>query len=102
MPEVSDTTLSTFAPPAAQAHAWAASHLSAWAAVWAKATGLPLTVMTRAASDDYSLAVPITPAVVASEQQVADAFTAAGLIPVHVNFSQFVDASVNATPGTSS
>ena len=86
----------------AQAHRWASSHLSAWAAVWAKASGLPLTVMTQAADDSASLAVPITPAVVASEQQVADAFTAAGLIPVHVNFSQFVDPSFNPTAGASS
>ena len=85
----------------AQAHRWANSHLSAWAAVWAKASGLPLTVMNQAASDDYSTAVPITPAVVASEQQVADAFTKAGLIPVHVDFSQFVDTSFNTTVGAS-
>lgn len=85
----------------AQAHQWAASHLSAWAAVWAKAGGLPLTVMTQAASDSASLAVPITTAVVASEQQVADAFTKAGLIPVHVKFSQFVDTSFNATASAS-
>ena len=83
----------------AQAHRWANNHLSAWAAVWAKASGLPLTVMTKAASDDSSLAVPITPAVIASEQQVANAFTASGLIPVHVNFSQFVDTAFNATAG---
>src|SRR5580693_9050927 len=81
----------------AQAHRWANNHLSAWAAVWAKASGLPLTVMTKAASDDSSLAVPITPAVIASEQQVANAFTTSGLIPVHVNFSQFVDTSFNTT-----
>jgi len=85
----------------AQAHQWANSHLSAWAAVWAKATGLPLDVMTRAASDDSSLAVPITPAVVASEQQVSNAFTTAGLIPVHVDFSQFVDTAFNATAASS-
>jgi sulfonate transport system substrate-binding protein len=84
----------------AQAHRWANNHLSAWAAVWAKASGLPLTVMTHAASDDSSLAVPITPAVIASEQQVANAFTTSGLIPVHVNFSQFVDTAFNATAGT--
>jgi sulfonate transport system substrate-binding protein len=85
----------------AQAHRWANSHLSAWAAVWAKASGLPLSVMTKAANDDYSLAVPITSAVVASEQQVANAFTASGLIPVHLNFSQFVDTSFNATAAAS-
>jgi hypothetical protein len=39
--------------------------------------------------------------VVASEQQVADAFTTSGLIPVHVNFSQFVATSFNATASAS-
>jgi sulfonate transport system substrate-binding protein len=84
----------------AQAHRWANSHLSAWAAVWAKASGLPLAVMTKAANDDASLAVPITPAVIASEQQVSNAFTASGLIPVHVNFNDYVDTVFNATAGT--
>ena len=86
----------------AQAHRWANRHLPAWAAVWAKASGLPLTVMTQAANDDYSLAVPITPAVIASEQQVSDAFTKAGLIPVHVDFSRYVDTAFNDTAGASS
>jgi sulfonate transport system substrate-binding protein len=86
----------------AQAHAWASSHLSAWAVVWAKASGLPDPVMVKAAGDDASLAVPITPAVVSSEQQVSDAFTKAGLIPVHVNFSDYVDTSFNSTATTSS
>ena len=81
----------------AQAHAWATNHQSAWAAVWAKASGLPDTVMVKAASDDSSLAVPITPAVITSEQQVSDAFTKAGLIPVHVDFSQYVVTSFNDT-----
>jgi sulfonate transport system substrate-binding protein len=81
----------------AQAHAWATNHQSAWAAVWAKASGLPDTVMVKAASDDSSLAVPITPAVITSEQQVSDAFTKAGLIPVHVDFSQYAVTSFNDT-----
>jgi sulfonate transport system substrate-binding protein len=80
-----------------QAHAWATSHQSAWAGVWAKATGLPYSVMLKAASDATSNAVPITPAVINSEQQVSDAFTAAGLIPVHVNFHAYVDTSFNST-----
>ena len=84
----------------AQAHRWANSHLSAWAAVWAKASGLPLAVMAKAAADDSSLAVPITPAVIASEQQVSNAFTASGLIPVHVNFANYIDTAFNATAGT--
>ncbi len=48
-----------------------------------------------------ALAAPITPAVAAFGQQVAGAFTASGLILVHVNFSQFADASSNATASAS-
>jgi sulfonate transport system substrate-binding protein len=83
----------------AQAHAWAATHQAAWAAVWAKATGLPASVMAKAAKDDAAQAVPITPAVITSEQQVSNAFTAAGLIPGHVDFSKFVDTAYNSTAG---
>jgi hypothetical protein len=46
--------------------------------------------------------VPITPAVVTSEQQVSDAFTKAGLIPAHVNFSDYIDTAYNSTAGASS
>jgi sulfonate transport system substrate-binding protein len=86
----------------AQAHAWATSHLSAWGTVWAKATGLPDSVMAKAATDDAANAVPITPTVISSEQQVSNAFTAAGLIPVHVNFSDFIDTSFNDTASATS
>jgi sulfonate transport system substrate-binding protein len=86
----------------AQAHAWATSHLSAWASVWAKASGLPDSVMLKAAGDDASNAVPITAAVISSEQQVSDAFTSAGLIPVHVNFNNYVDTSFNNTASATS
>jgi sulfonate transport system substrate-binding protein len=86
----------------AQAHAWAATHQAAWAAVWAKATGLPASVMAKAAKDDAAQAVPITPAVITSEQQVSNAFTAAGLIPGHVDFSKFVDTAFNSTAGGAS
>ena len=86
----------------AQAHAWATNHQSAWASVWATASGLPDAVMVKAASDDASLAVPITPAVITSEQQVSDAFTKAGLIPAHVDFNQFVVTSFNDTASAAS
>jgi len=57
--------------------------------------------MPKAAADSAALAAPITPAVAAFGQQVAGAFTASGLILVHVNFSQFADASSNATASAS-
>jgi sulfonate transport system substrate-binding protein len=86
----------------ADAHAWATTHQAAWAAVWARATGLPANIMTQAARDDAALAVPITSAVVSSEQSVADAFTTAGLIPGHVDFSNYVDTAFNRTAGGTS
>ena len=60
------------------------------------------SVMLKAANDDASSAVPITPAVISSEQQVSDAFTSAGLIPVHVNFHDYVDTTFNNTASATS
>ncbi|HZR52036.1 MAG TPA: ABC transporter substrate-binding protein [Streptosporangiaceae bacterium] len=80
----------------AQAHAWVNKHLSVWASVWAKASGLPLSIMQQAASDARAAAVPLTPAVISSEQQVSDAFTKSGLIPVHVNFANFTDTEFSS------
>jgi hypothetical protein len=57
--------------------------------------------MRKAAADSAALAVPITSAVAAFGRQVADAFTASGLILVYVNFSQFADASSNVTASAS-
>lgn len=79
-----------------QAYRWAGSHSAAWAAVWARASGLPANIMVAAAKDSSSVPVPVTPAIVSSEQQVSDAFTASGLIPDHVNFSDFVDTKFNS------
>jgi sulfonate transport system substrate-binding protein len=85
-----------------QAHAWANTHLSAWATVWGKATGLPYNVMIKAAYDDTETAVAITPAVVKAEQQIADDFFSAGLIPANVDFAKFSDPAFNSVVGGSS
>ncbi len=82
-----------------QAYRWAGSHSADWGAVWAKASGLPASIMVAAARDSASVPVPVTPAIVGSEQQVSDAFTASGLIPGHVNFSDFVDTRFNTITG---
>jgi sulfonate transport system substrate-binding protein len=84
-----------------QAHTWADTHPAAWAAVWAQGTGLPAGIMLNAAKDAASVPVPVTPAVVAAEQRVSDAFTTAGLIPGHVNFADFVDTRFNSIIGSS-
>jgi sulfonate transport system substrate-binding protein len=86
----------------AQAHSWANTHAAAWAATWSQATGLPASLMTTAAKDDTAVTVPITPAVIGSEQSIANAFTAAGLIPGHVDFASYAVSTFNGTAGASS
>jgi sulfonate transport system substrate-binding protein len=85
-----------------EAYTWTDSHQQAWATDWAKATGLSDGIMVQATKDDLTTPVPITPAVVSSEQAISDAFTAAGLIPGHVNFADYSVATFNATAGGSS
>jgi sulfonate transport system substrate-binding protein len=86
----------------AQAHVWANTHPAAWAKVWAAGTGLPVSVMLTAAKDAAATPVPITPAIIAAEQHVTDAFAAAGLIPNKINFSGFAVTKFNDTAGASS
>jgi sulfonate transport system substrate-binding protein len=85
-----------------QAYVWGNSHVTTWASVWAKATGLPQSVMLKAAQDSAKTPVQITPAVVSAEQSVSNAFTTAGLIPGHVDFKNFSDSSFNDTVGGAS
>jgi sulfonate transport system substrate-binding protein len=82
-----------------RAYVWGGTHVSAWASVWAKATGLPDSIMLQAAKDNARTPVQITPAVVSAEQSVSNAFTASGLIPGHVDFKDFSDSSFNDTVG---
>jgi sulfonate transport system substrate-binding protein len=85
-----------------QAYTWTDIHQQAWATDWTKATGLSTGIMLQAAKDSVTTPVPITPAVVSSEQSISDAFTAAGLIPVHVNFADYSVTSFNSAAGGSS
>ena len=79
-----------------EAYLWTNTHQQAWATDWANATGLSDGIMLQAARDSVTTPVPITPAVVSSEQSISDAFTAAGLIPVHVNFADYSVATFNS------
>jgi sulfonate transport system substrate-binding protein len=85
-----------------QAYTWAGTHKSAWAATWAKATGLPLSVMTQAVQDALATPQPITPGVIAAEQSVANAFSKAGLIPSQVDFKNYAVTTFNSILGASS
>jgi sulfonate transport system substrate-binding protein len=85
-----------------EAYLWTDSHQQAWASDWAKATGLSDSIMAQATKDDLTTPVPITSAVVASEQSISDAFTSAGLIPGHVDFADYSDSAFNSAVGESS
>ncbi|WP_405084600.1 ABC transporter substrate-binding protein [Microbispora sp. NBC_01389] len=83
----------------ARARVWAAAHLDEWAKVWARETGLPAEVANAAVANAVATPVEIDDAVVSSEQEIADAFGAEGLIPGTVTFSQFVDDRFNDVVG---
>jgi sulfonate transport system substrate-binding protein len=82
-----------------EAHVWANTHPAAWAAIWAKSTGLPTNVMDKAAQDDTQTPVAVTPAIVAAEQSLVKGFYSAGLIPRSFSFANYASSSLNGTVG---
>jgi sulfonate transport system substrate-binding protein len=78
-----------------RAKIWANTHQAEWAKVWAKETGLSIGVTTAAAGNRTTTPVPIDDALVASEQEMADAFTAEGLLPGKITFTDFADRRFN-------
>jgi sulfonate transport system substrate-binding protein len=85
-----------------KAYQWADRHQSVWAATWGQATGMPTSVMLKAAKDDQDTPVQITPTVLGSEQSVANAFSSAGLIPSKINITRFAVTTFNDVLGSSS
>jgi sulfonate transport system substrate-binding protein len=93
----------------AAAQTYSDTHREERAAVWSQETKLPIAVTRRAAERGPDLPVPLDDGVVASQQQLADAFTEAGVIPGRADFAAFVDrrfetttleAARNGIPGT--
>jgi sulfonate transport system substrate-binding protein len=80
-----------------KAYVWAASNPDAWAAAWAKATNLPLSVMEAAAAVDKQQPLAITSTIIASEQNLVNQFYAAGLIPNKVDISAYITTQFNDT-----
>ncbi|GHI09527.1 ABC transporter substrate-binding protein [Streptomyces cellostaticus] len=80
-----------------RAQAWVHGHQEEWAKVWAKDTGLPYEVALASVKRTNSTRVPVAvdKPLVASEQQIADAFTELKLIPKKVDFGDFVDTRFN-------
>ena len=80
-----------------QAYVWSETHPATWAKLWGDATGLPDSIMVKAAQDSVNKPVTITPAVVTAEQQLVTAFYNAGLIPTDVKMNGFAVTTFNDT-----
>ncbi|MGW3123966.1 ABC transporter substrate-binding protein [Streptomyces sp. NPDC001107] len=80
-----------------RATAWVYGHQEEWAKVWAKDTGLPYEVALASVrrTNSTRISVAVDKPLIASEQQIADAFTDLKLIPKKVDFGDFVDTQYN-------
>ncbi|WP_128430239.1 ABC transporter substrate-binding protein [Streptomyces cyaneus] len=80
-----------------RATAWVNDHKEEWAKVWAKDTGLPYEVALASVkrTNATRISVAVDKPLIASEQEIADAFTELKLIPKKVDFGEFVDTRYN-------
>ena len=76
-------------------YVWTATHPDQWAAAWAKATGLPVSVMETAAKIDGTTPVAITDDTTTAEQKLVEQFFAAGLIPNKVDMKDYITDQFN-------
>ncbi|MFL6141804.1 MAG: ABC transporter substrate-binding protein [Labedaea sp.] len=75
----------------AKAQIWADTHREEWATAWAAETGLSIEVARAAVDAGPDLLVPLDDTVIKSEQELADAFTADGVLPGKVDFARAVN-----------
>ncbi|KUN91422.1 ABC transporter substrate-binding protein [Streptomyces caeruleatus] len=80
-----------------RAYKWVYTHEDEWAKVWSKETGLPEDVALAAVKRTYTtrIAVAVDKPLIASEQEIVDAFADLKLIPNKVDFGGFTDTRFN-------
>lgn len=81
-----------------KAYAWAAANQDAWAKIVAGEIGVPVAFVQdqfRRKSDSYELR-PVTSQAIQSQQEVADVFAAAGLLPRRVDVAPLWDSRFNS------
>ncbi|GAA3562111.1 ABC transporter substrate-binding protein [Amycolatopsis ultiminotia] len=86
-----NTAIKDFVQRVAKAQLWANTHHTEWARAWAAETGLKLAVAQKAVDAGRDVPTPLDDGVIASEQQLADAFSDAGTLPGKVDFAAFAD-----------
>ncbi|NIH83120.1 ABC transporter substrate-binding protein [Amycolatopsis granulosa] len=75
----------------AKAQRWSDTHRDQWGQAWAADTGLAPGVALAAARNGPDVPVALDDRVIASEQELADAFTGEKVLPGKVEFARFVD-----------
>ena len=78
-----------------KAQLWSSAHRAAWSKVWAQQTGLSPRITAMAAKNRPVTPVEVDQSVIDSEQEMADTFSANGLLPGKVDVSAFFDDRFN-------
>ncbi|HEX7659797.1 MAG TPA: ABC transporter substrate-binding protein [Pseudonocardiaceae bacterium] len=91
-----NTAIADYLNRLGRAEIWASQHIDQWAAIYAQETNIPLPVAQQALPKIIGLFTPLNDDVIASEQRLADTFTAAGQIPGKIDFSKFSDTRYNS------
>jgi sulfonate transport system substrate-binding protein len=76
---------------------WTNAHQKEWAAIWAKDTGLPVPVAEKAVERRLTTIVKLDDTLISSEQQLADSFSEAKVLPGKVKIADFIDPRFNDT-----
>lgn len=90
-----EAALADYLKRIAEAQVWSETHKQEWSKVWAEETGLPPAVTLAAVKKRAPALVPIDQEVVDSEQQIADAFSDAGLIPEQIDIADWFSDEFN-------
>ncbi|MBH0781450.1 ABC transporter substrate-binding protein [Nocardia bovistercoris] len=75
----------------AAATKWSSDNLDLWSTKYAELTSIPVDASRITWTRSIKQPIPLDDKVVASEQEIADAFTKAGAIPGKIEFADFVD-----------
>ncbi|MFC7342930.1 ABC transporter substrate-binding protein [Saccharopolyspora griseoalba] len=87
-----NAAIADFVTRLARAQRFNAAHPEQRSRAWSAETGLPQEITLRAARRRHQLPIPLDDRLIASEQQLADAFVAARVLPTTpFRFADFVD-----------
>jgi sulfonate transport system substrate-binding protein len=81
----------------AKAQLWSNTHRDEWAKVWSEETGLSDAVTRRAVDRRTAKPTPINSDITSSEQEMADAFVKAGLLPDTFDVAKFFTDDYNSS-----